>query len=74
MVREAMPDLALYHEGRADNAPTAPQVFDLFADATRQRLLADRELVQVFKPDLADLQRRVLGVPENADNGAGPGA
>lgn len=77
MRREGVPELPLYHEGRASKAPTAPRVFDLFADATRHRLLGEGGLVQVFEPELTDLQRQVLGllgVPERAYLSAASGS
>ncbi|MCA1698543.1 MAG: hypothetical protein LC790_06405 [Actinobacteria bacterium] len=70
MTRENVTELALYHEGRASKAPTAARVFDLFADTARHHLTSqDGELVQIFEPDLNDLQRQVLdllSVPQDA--------
>ena len=70
MAREGVAELALYHEARASKAPTAARVFDLFADSARHHLTNQNgEIVQVFKPDLTDLQRQVLdllGVPQHA--------
>lgn len=70
MTREGVTELPLYHEGRASKAPTAPRVFDAFAEATRHRLIgAGGEPVQVFEPELSDLHRQLLGllgVPETA--------
>lgn len=70
MVREEIASLPLYHEGRAAKAPTAPRIFDLFAEAARHRLIGQGgELVQVFEPELSEPQRQVLGllgVPEGA--------
>jgi hypothetical protein len=70
MTRENVTQLPLYHEGRASKAPTAPRVFDLFADTARHHLTSqDGELVQIFEPDLNDLQRQVLdllGIPQDA--------
>jgi len=69
MAREGVTELALYHEGRTSKAPTAARVFDLYADATRNHLTAAGQPVQVFEPDLDDLQRQVLdllGVPAGA--------
>ncbi|MGH2858603.1 MAG: IS1634 family transposase [Solirubrobacteraceae bacterium] len=70
MTRENVTELALYHEGRASKAPTAARVFDLYADTARHHLTSrDGELVQIFEPDLNDLQRHVLellGVPQDA--------
>ena len=77
MSREGVPELPLYHEGRASSAPTAARVFDLFAEASRHRLLSDGEVVQVFEPELTSLQRQVLellGVPETAYLSPAPGS
>lgn len=70
MARENISALALYHEDRPSKAPTAARVFDLFADTARHHLTShDGDIVQVFEPDLSDLQRHVLdllGVPHDA--------
>ncbi len=70
MTSHGIPELALYHEGRASRAPTAARVFDLYAETTRHHLSGQRgEIVQVFEPELNDLQRHVLdllGVPHDA--------
>lgn len=70
MTRENVTELALYHEGRASKAPTAARVFDLFTDTDRHHLAShDGDTVQVFDPQLTDLQRQtldLLGVPQNA--------
>lgn len=60
MTRENVPELPLYHEGRASKAPTAARVFDLFADAARHHLNDAGQIVQTFEPDLNDLQRQIL--------------
>jgi len=62
MTRENVPELALYHEGRTSKAPTAARVFDLFAEAARHHLTNHGQTVQVFEPDLNDLQRQVLAL------------
>lgn len=77
MAREGIAALPLYHEGRAARAPTAPRVFDLFAEARRDRLLREGDLVQVFEPEMSELQRQVLGllgVPESAYLSAASGS
>lgn len=69
MTRHGISELALYHEARASKAPTAARVFDLFAETARHHLTSRGEVVQVFEPELNDLQRQVLdllGVPEHA--------
>src|SRR5665811_873753 len=63
MAREGIASLPLYHEKRAAKAPTAPRIFDLFAETARHRLFGrGGELVQVFEPELSELQRQVLGL------------
>lgn len=70
MTRHTVSELALYHEGRASKAPTAARVFDLFADTARHHLTNHHgDTVQVFEPQLNDLQLQVLdllGVPRDA--------
>ena len=70
MTHEGVSELALYHEGRASKAPTAARVFDLFAESTRHHLTSHNgEIVQVFEPELTELQRQILallGVPQSA--------
>jgi transposase len=70
MIRENITDLALYHEGRTTRAPTAARVFDLYADTARHHLTTPTgQILQVFDPDLDDLQRQVLdllGLPADA--------
>ena len=70
MTRQNVTELALYHEGRTTRAPTAARVFDLYADTARHHLSTpDGEALQIFDPDLDDLQRQVLdllGVPAGA--------
>jgi transposase len=75
MTRENVSELALYHEGRASKAPIAARVFDLYADTARHHLTSQGEVVQIFEPELSDLQRQVLdllGVPHNAYVSATP--
>jgi transposase len=70
MTHQSITELALYHEGRTSKAPTAARVFDLYAETARHHLTSqDGTIVQVFEPELDDLQRQVLdllGVPEDA--------
>jgi transposase len=70
MTRQHVTELPLYHEARASKAPTAARVFDLFADTTRHHLTShDGEVIQIFEPELNDLQRQVLDlldVPHDA--------
>ena len=61
MTRQDVRELALYHEGRTSTAPTAARVFDLYADTARHHLTSpDGQIVQIFEPQLDDLQRQVL--------------
>jgi transposase len=70
MTRKRVSELALYHEGRASKAPTAARIFDLFAEAARHHLTDQNgEIIQVFEPELTELQRQILDllrVPPNA--------
>ena len=70
MTRHNVTKLALYHEGRSTKAPTAARVFDLYTDTARHHLTSHNgETVQIFEPELNDLQRQVLdllGVPQTA--------
>ena len=69
MTRQDVHQLALYHEHRTSKAPTAARVFDLFAETARHHLTSHGETVQIFDPQLSDLQHQVLdllGVPPDA--------
>jgi transposase len=70
MTRHDIPELPLYHEDRASKAPTAARVFDQFADTARHHLTShDGHTVQIFEPQLTDLQGqilRLLGIPRSA--------
>lgn len=70
MTSQGVSELALYHEGRTSTAPTAARVFDLYADAARHHLTSpDGQIVQIFEPQLDDLQHQILdllGLPANA--------
>jgi transposase len=76
MTRENITQLALYHEGRTTRAPTAARVFDLYNDTARHHLTTPNgHALQVFNPDLDDLQRQVLdllGVPVSAYHATTP--
>ncbi len=77
MAHHNVTELALYHEGRTSKAPTAARVFDLYADTARHQLATpDGQIVQVFDPDLDDLQRQVLdllGLPAGTYLSTTPG-
>ena len=69
MTREAIPELALYHEQRACTAPTAARVYDAFTDIQRHHLTRDGQRIQTFDPQLTPLQHQLLellGVPASA--------
>jgi transposase len=69
MERESIPDIPLYPEERANKRPTAEQILRLFSLVERHTLLDNGNEVQVFEPELTDLQKQVLGllgVPETA--------
>jgi len=67
MEREQIEDLPLYPEERSCRRPTVLQILRLFALPERHTILKDREIVQVFPPQLSDLQKQViqlLGIPK----------
>ena len=69
MKRCGLAHIPLYPEERACHAPTAEQIFRLFSLPTRTTLFEDDRAVQVFDPELSDLQRQVLrliGAPVSA--------
>jgi transposase len=66
MVREEIDELPLYPEERKTKRPTAEQVLGLFSLLQRHRLYQAGKEVQVFSPNLTELQTQVLsllGVP-----------
>jgi transposase len=69
MELEGLENLPLYPEERATHRPTAEQILRLYALVERHRLWEDDRQVQLFEPQLTDLQKQVLsllGVPEAA--------
>jgi len=69
MKREKIQDLPIYPEERLCKRPTTEQILRLFSHAQRQILLRGERVVQVFGPDMTDLQSqvsRLLGVPTRA--------
>jgi len=60
MTREAIPELALYHEQRACTAPTAARIYDAFTDVQRHHLTRDGQRIQTFDPQLTPLQHHLL--------------
>jgi hypothetical protein len=66
MRRARLAELSLYPEERRCERPTTEQVLRLFSHAERPILLDRGRPVQVFHPELTELQRQVLsplGVP-----------
>ena len=69
MRREGIKELPLYPEERRCKRPTTEQVLRLFSHAQRHVLLRNGKVLQVFLPQMTDLQKRVLtllGVPDRA--------
>lgn len=69
MAARGLRELSLYPEDRACPAPSATRVLEIFAGSARHHLLDQGgNVVQIFPPELTDLQRLVLellGVPEH---------
>jgi transposase len=69
MARHSLEELPIYPEQRSCRRPTTEQILRLFSYAERHTLSLAGETVQVFAPELTDLQRQVLtllGVPTRA--------
>lgn len=69
MQRENIVELPIYPEQRQCKRPTTEQILRLFSLAERHTLLSGGQVIQLFHPDLTDLQRqvlRLLGVPQHA--------
>jgi len=69
MKREEIEELPLYPEERVTHRPTAEQILRLYSLTQRHYLYENDRKVQVFEPELTDLQKQVLsllGVPETA--------
>ncbi|MGH8523387.1 MAG: hypothetical protein ACREXY_03995 [Gammaproteobacteria bacterium] len=67
MKREHLEELPIYPEQRQSKRPTTEQILRLFSLAARHTLLSDSQTIQVFSPELTDLQCQVLnllGVPQ----------
>jgi len=62
MRREGIPRLPIYPEQRLCERPTTEQVLRLFSLAERHTLLCNHQTVQVFYPELTELQQQVLGL------------
>jgi hypothetical protein len=69
MQRESIAQLPIYPEERACHRPTTEQILRLFAPLERHRLYRNERLLEVFDPQLTELQAevlRLLGVPAAA--------
>lgn len=60
MTREEVEQLPLYPEERECRAPSTERILDVFETLQRHRLRKKGRLVQVFEPQLTDLQTRIL--------------
>lgn len=54
--------LPLYPETRLCRAPTTDRLLDLFRDLQRHDLYAGSRSMQVFRPQLSDMQTQILGL------------
>ena len=69
MKREHIAELPIYPEQRLCKRPTTEQILRLFSLAERHMLVSNGRAVQVFNPQLTELQRQLLhllGVPHQA--------
>jgi transposase len=69
MQRRKIAELPVYPEQRRCKHPTTEQILRLFSLAERHTLLREEKAVQVFLPELTDIQSQtleLLGVPEAA--------
>jgi len=62
MRREKLEQLPLYPEQRRCKHPTTEQILRLFSLAEHHTLRCDGRTLQVFHPELTDLQRQVLSL------------
>ena len=62
MNRNDVRELPLYHEQRACAAPTAARVHEHFADLQRHQLIRHGQHIQIFDPQLTELQRQLLNL------------
>lgn len=73
-IRTAMADggteaIPIYPEERDCGSPSAPRIFEIFSGVSRHHLQQSGRTIQVFDPELTDLQGQVLdllGVPRSA--------
>jgi len=62
MKEETLAGIALYPELRNSPSPAASRILEIFAGVQRHQLVSDKELIQVFEPQLEPLQLRVLSL------------
>jgi hypothetical protein len=60
MQSQGIEELPLYPEDRPCRRPAARRIFQLFSHAQRNLLFDGEGVVQVFEPQLTELQRQVL--------------
>jgi hypothetical protein len=69
MRRDHIEELPIYPEQRLCRRPTTEQILRLFSLAERHVLMRGEHTVQLFPPQLTELQRQVLdllGVPRSS--------
>jgi transposase len=62
MQRERIVELPIYPEQRPCRRPTTEQILRLFSLAERHTLVSEGRALQVFSPELTELQRQVLSL------------
>jgi len=75
MRAQGLDGIALYPELRNCSAPSAARVLEIFDDVQRHYLMSSGEVVQVFEPELSELQFQVLDllhVPRDVYLSSGP--
>lgn len=60
MKQDALAGIPLYPEFRNCPAPSAPRILEIFSGVERHHLISGDKVVQVFEPELAPLQHKVL--------------
>ena len=60
MAAEEINSVPLYPEDRACGAPSAARIFEIFNGVARHYLMDNGEVVQIFDPQLTELQVEVL--------------
>lgn len=62
MAREGKDQLPLYPEERECRAPSTERILEVFAPLQRHRLRRAKRVVQVFEPELTELQGQIRGL------------